>query len=179
MSKDRFWHESADNLRIDWGTSKRICDFDGQKKMAQNFLKMVCRIVKKCDLLGLYEQDGHDNWLLYPNPSTAIAEDELELEEIERIHYTTIGCVEEQDYHYLLDADFIYTELLKDCTRGHTLPPKEAYFSELYRIGVIRPYSRSIREVVCKMELDGEKARWYCCIPCFLVNVDLLSLGRH
>lgn len=178
MSQGRFWHESADNLCIDWGTDEMTDIFNCQKKMAQHFLKIVCRMIKKCTLIGCYaDENGHDDWLLYPTCSTATDEDEIE--ERGKTQYTTIGCIEERDCHFLLDADFIYTELLKDCTRGHTLPPKEAYFSELYRIGVIRPYSRSIRDVICKMELDGGKVKWYCCIPCFLVNVDLLSLDRH
>lgn len=167
----KFWGTDSKNLCIGWEKDGLTSVLAMQKEMAQKFLRMVCRIIKKCDFLPCYERSGHDNWLLYPVTGiTDIDEDD----EDDKIDYNVIGCVEEADCQYLIDADFIYTELLKDCARGYTIPPKEAYFSELHRIGVIRPWHRFYRDVVCNMKIDSDVSRkWYCCIPCFLVDVDL------
>lgn len=168
----RFWGENSANLSINWTGCGLTDIFAKQRGMIRQFLNMVCRIIKKCSFASAYEHDGHDNWLLYP---IDVADDD-DFDENET-DYITIGCVEEKDYHYLLDADFIYAELLKDSAKGHTIPSKEAYFSELYRLGVIRPYKRFCRDVVSKMKIEkGADAKWYCCIPCFLVNADLSKL---
>lgn len=165
----KFWGKDSKNLRIDWEQDGPTSALDLQKEMAQKFLRMVCRIIKKCGFAGAYEHDGHDNWLLYP---IHVADDDFDEND-----YITIGCVEEKDCHYLLDADFIYAELLKDSARGHSIPSKETYFAELYRLGVIRPYKRFCRDVVNRMKIEKEAdAKWYCCIPCFLINVDLSTL---
>lgn len=132
-----------------------------QANMAQQFLDTIRVTFGECTVLDDYSQ-LHNCWLSFPT---------YDGEEI------VIGYLKKKENIYLLDSDFIYKRFLWLHSKGPSYMKKKEYYSELFRIGVIKPYMRFYRKPLCHLKIEKYKPRrWYFCISSNLVNFDLSTL---
>lgn len=130
-----------------------------QVDMAQHFSDVLRKTLKQCLFISNYPQNGHDNWLLFPT-----YDDEL----------LTIGFIE--NGNYLLDSDFIYKRIYKFHPKDSPLPEQSKYYSELFHIGILKPYNRFFPKSQCKLRIDGKQRKRYFCIPQSVINLDIHTL---
>ena len=83
-----------------------------------------------------------------------------------------IGRVDAKSGDYLLDRDFIYSQVVESCHEGaiEFWAQKQAYFKKLYHMEVIRPHKHFSRTLISKMWLEAGP-RHYFCIPYSIVNI--------
>lgn len=131
-----------------------------QADIAQQFLNTIRVTLKKCFVLADYPHCG-DIWILFPT-----YDDEA----------VTVGYVNEDDNSYLLDSDFIYKRFLKLRPENSILLNKQTYYSELFRIGVLKPYKLFQHKPLYRLRLERDSYRQYFCISGGLVDFDISTL---
>ena len=136
----------------------------GQK--AQQFLGAVRSALKKCKYLSLLS-----------SPEQNVS---LFCEIRRKCDGVKIGYVEDTDY--LLDCEYIYKLIFGlpiESDSGMNLiffiPNELAYYSELFQLGVLKPYEKNSQEPFCRME---EAGKVYIRISNALINLDISCISN-
>lgn len=145
-----------------------ICVSDTLKERAvqgqkvQQFLDTVRSVLKDCTYLYLF-------------PSPEQREQNIKLSCEIRRNDDRIGYVEDMDY--LLDCEYIYKLIFGlpiESDSGMNIiffiPNELAYYSELFQLGVLKPYEKNSQEPFCRME---EAGKVYIRISNALINLDI------
>lgn len=118
----------------------------GQK--VQQFLDAVRSILKDCEYLYLF-------------PTHEQREQNVRLSCKIRRNDDTIGYVEDMDY--LLDCEYIYKLIFglplesdSGLNIAFFIPNELAYYSELFQLGVLKPYEKNSQEPFCRLEESGK-----------------------
>ena len=137
----------------------------GQK--VQQFLDEVRSILKDCTY-----------HFLFPSPEQLVQNIKLSCEI--RRNDDKIGYVEDMDY--LLDCEYIYKLIFGlpiESDSGMNLiffiPNELAYYSELFQLGVLKPYEKNSQEPFCRME---EAGKVYIRISNALINLDISCISN-
>lgn len=137
-----------------------------QEQEVQQFLSVVRSTLKKCKYLKQFPSpEQQEKWNV--SPSCEI-----------RQNHDLIGYVEDMDY--LLDCEYIYKEIFKSPIKTvnpmeifFLSPDKFAYFSELFQLGVLKPYEKNSKESFCRIrDLD----KWFIRVSNELINIDISKL---
>lgn len=152
---------------------KAICVTDVLKERAvqgqkvQQFLDAVRSIFKDCKYQYLF-------------PSREQKEQGVRLSCKVLRNNDTIGYVENMDY--LLDCDYIYKlifglpiEAEPDCGMNiiYYVADMFAYYSELFQLGVLKPYDKNSQEPFCRIE---ESNKLYIRISNAFINLDISEI---
>ena len=150
---------------VDW-VPDPIVPLKADDKIAQHFLTTLRRIIRDCYVDSFFIGDERANALLFLYDT---------LDWMAGTYY--IGRVDAKSGDYLLDRDFIYSQIMESYHEGaiEFLPRKQAYFKKLYHMGVIRPHKHFSRTLISKMWLEAGP-RHYFCVPYSIVNIDVSTL---
>ncbi len=137
-----------------------------QEQEVQQFLGIVRSMLKKCKYLKQF-----------PSPEQQEKRNVSSSCEIRQNH-DLIGYVEDMDY--LLDCEYIYKQIFKSPIETAApmdifflSPDKFAYFSELFQLGVLKPYKKDSKEPFCRIrDLD----KWFIRVSNVLINIDISKL---
>ena len=95
-------------------------------ELVQQFSDIICDVLKECTFVSKNPcTEDNDVGILFPT-----YDDEFLL----------IGCIKGRDY--LFDSEFIYRRVLKYSPKGTRIPSQTEYYSDLFRIGILKPYER-------------------------------------
>ena len=155
-------YREGDNLLLEAKcTSNILKKQEAQGQKAQQFLGAVRKKKKKCKYLSLL-----------PSPEQNVS---LFCEIRSKCDGVKIGYVEDTDY--LLDCEYFYMQIFKPPVESlppagtFIFPPSEfAYYSELFQLGVLKPYKNDSSKEFYMIE-DFDKR--YIRISNALVNFDI------
>lgn len=150
---------------------KAICVTDVLKERAvqgqkvQQFLDAVRSILKDCEYLYLF-------------PTHEQREQNVRLSCKIKRNDDEIGYVEDMDY--LLDCEYIYKLIFGlpiEPNSGMNIifcvPNELAYYSELFQLGVLKPYDKNSQEPFCRIEESG---KLYIRISNAFINLDISEI---
>ncbi len=150
---------------IDW-VPDPIVPLNVDDKIAQHFLTTLRNTIRDCYVDSFFDGDERATALLFLYDP---------LDWMAGSYY--IGRVDAKSGDYLLDRDFIYSQIAESYHEGaiEFLPRKQAYFKKLYHMGVIRPHKHFSRTLITKMWLEAGP-RHYFCVPYSIVNFNVSRL---
>lgn len=188
-AKKRSFRTASDGFCMDVNTGQRVV-FRGVRKEGKQLVEAICvsDVLKERAVQGQKVQQFRDavRSILkdckyqYLFPSHELKEQGVRLSCKILRNNDTIGYVENMDY--LLDGDYIYKLIF-----GLPIEPEPncgmkivyyvadmlAYYSELFQLGVLKPYDKNFQEPFCRIE---ESNKLYIRISNAFINLDISEI---
>ena len=188
-AKKRSFRTVSDGFCVDVNTGQRVV-FHGVRKDGRELMEAICisDVLKERAVQGQKVQQFldavrsifKDCKYQYLFPSREQKDQGVRLSCKVLRNNDTIGYVENMDY--LLDCDYIYKlifglpiEAEPDCGMNiiYYVADMFAYYSELFQLGVLKPYDKNSQEPFCRIE---ESNKLYIRISNAFINLDISEI---